>query len=128
MKNHCKKAICNKLLHWVVVKEARGYPDSGIEEMLMRNINSEPFKNCFPPLISPCGQRGRGRGAVLIVVCRRRSLGWGKMCRGLGSRSGVSPQGLADERTQDAAGRVPEPRPAFDVGAIPGLVANLSKL
>ena len=51
---------------------------------------------------------------------------WGRCTGGPGSRSEVAPQGLVDERTKDAVGRVPEPRPTFDVSAISGLVANIS--
>lgn len=50
----------------------------------------------------------------------------GRRCGAPGSRDEVAPQGLADERTKDAAGREPEPRPAFDVSAISGPVANIS--
>lgn len=51
---------------------------------------------------------------------------WGRCIGEPSSRSEVAPEGLADERTKDAVGRVPELRPTFDASAISGLVANIS--
>jgi len=72
-----------------------------------------------------------GSGTGDRVLCSSPSPGEnnsvsGRCTGGPDSRSEVAPQGLADERTKDAVGRAPEPRPMFDPSAISGLVTNIS--